>query len=65
MLNELVEAFDGPVLIHCGSGNRVAALLALSKSAEGADDEIAIEYGRQAGLTRLEGVVRERLEEQD
>lgn len=60
-LNELIASFDGPVLVHCGSGNRVAALLTLQKSAEGADAEEAIAFGKAAGLTSLEGVVRERL----
>jgi uncharacterized protein (TIGR01244 family) len=61
-LDELLSNYDKPVLVHCGSGNRVGALLALRKSMQGADDEAAIEYGKAAGLTRLEKVVRERLE---
>ena len=60
-LDELIKDQDGPVLIHCGSGNRVGALLALIKSLEGEDDEQAILHGIDAGLTRLEPVVRERL----
>lgn len=62
-LTELIAEQDGPVLIHCGSGNRVGALLALSKALDGADDEQAIAAGREGGLTRLEPVVRERLAE--
>ena len=62
-LNGLIEAQDGPVLIHCGSGNRVGAMLALIESLKGADDEAAIAIGKEGGLTRLEGVVRERLSE--
>ena len=62
-LTELIDSIDGPVLVHCGSGNRVAALLTLQKSADGADDEAALEYGRQAGLTMLEDLVKERLQE--
>jgi hypothetical protein len=50
-------------LLHCGSGNRVGALLALRESQDGADDESALEYGRSAGLTKLEPVVIKRLEE--
>ena len=61
-LDSLIEQYDGPVLVHCGSGNRVGALLALRESLNGASDEEALEYGREGGLTRLEGVVRERLE---
>ena len=60
-LDSLIDAFDGPVLIHCGSGNRVGALLALRASLAGADDEAAIAFGKQAGMTNLEDVVRERL----
>ncbi len=64
-LDSLIEQYDGPVLVHCGSGNRVGALLALRESLNGASDEEALEYGREGGLTRLEGVVRERLEDDD
>lgn len=62
-LNGLIEAQDGPVLIHCASGNRVGAMLALIESLNGADDDAAIAVGKDGGLTRLEGVVRERLSE--
>ena len=62
-LDDLLAAYDGPVLIHCGSGNRVGALLALRQSMNGADDEAAIEYGKQGGLTGLEPVVQKRLGE--
>ena len=64
-LDALIAEHDGPVLVHCGSGNRVGALLALRASLDGADDEAAIALGKEGGLTRLEGVVRERLEEGD
>jgi uncharacterized protein (TIGR01244 family) len=60
-LDQLLGAYDGPVLVHCGSGNRVGAVLALRESLNGADDEAAIAYGKNAGLTRLEDLVRERL----
>ena len=62
-LSALIDAQDGPVLIHCGSGNRVGAMLALIESLKGADDDTAIAIGKEGGLTRLEGVVRERLSE--
>ena len=62
-LDELLAAYDGPVLIHCGSGNRVGALLALRQSMNGADDAAAIAYGKQGGLTGLEPVVQQRLGE--
>jgi uncharacterized protein (TIGR01244 family) len=58
-LGRLIDEADGPVLVHCGSANRVGALFALQKSLAGADDEAALEYGREAGMTRLEGRVKE------
>ncbi len=64
-LDELLEQYPGPVLVHCGSGNRVGALLALRASLDGADDEKALTLGREGGLTGLESVVRERLAEGD
>ncbi len=64
-LDALLEEYDGPVLVHCGSGNRVGALLALRESLNGASDEDALELGREGGMTRLEGLVRERLDEAD
>jgi uncharacterized protein (TIGR01244 family) len=64
-LDEILSSYDGPVLVHCGSGNRVGALLALSKSKSGADDEEAVAYGRAAGMTGLEPVVRTRLSEDE
>ncbi len=62
-LDDLLATYDGPVLIHCGSGNRVGALLALRQSMNGADDAAAMAYGKQGGLTGLEPVVRARLVE--
>jgi uncharacterized protein (TIGR01244 family) len=61
-LDALLADIDGPVLLHCGSGNRVGAVLALRQSLKGADDESAIAYGKDAGMTRLEPRVRELLE---
>ncbi len=62
-LDEVLQGIDGPVLVHCGSGNRVGAVLALRHSLSGASKEESIAYGKNAGLTRLEDVVRERLRE--
>ena len=62
-LDQLIEDADGRVLIHCGSANRVGALLALRKSLDGADDDAALAYGKEGGVTRLEGRVREALAE--
>ncbi len=64
-LDALLSGYDEPVLVHCGSGNRVGALLALRKSLDGATDAEALEYGKNAGLSRLEPVVRQRLGEAD
>lgn len=61
-LDELLSGYEGPVLVHCASGNRVGALLALRESLAGASDEVALDYGKRSGLTRLEPLVRERLE---
>jgi uncharacterized protein (TIGR01244 family) len=62
-LDALLARYDEPVLVHCGSGNRVGALLALRENLEGASSDEALEYGRNAGLSRLEPVVRQRLRE--
>ena len=62
-LDVLLNDIDGPVLLHCGSGNRVGAILALRHSLQGADDEDAMQYGKSAGLTSLEPVVKDRLEQ--
>ena len=64
-LDEFIEAADGPVLLHCGSSNRVGALLALSQSLAGADDDAALQYGKEGGLTSLEGRVKEVLGTKD
>ncbi|CAN7573782.1 sulfur transferase domain-containing protein [Pseudoxanthomonas sp. LjRoot143] len=60
-LGALLKAQDGGVLLHCASGNRVGALLALDAVASGASKEEALELGRKAGLKSLEPVVVERL----
>jgi len=60
-LDELLGEFEGPVLLHCLSGNRVGALLALRYSQSGASDAEALAYGEAAGLTRLAPVVKERV----
>ena len=60
-LDQILAGYDGPVLVHCGSGNRVGAVLALRESLHGANDVEALVFGKAAGLTRLEPVVKERL----
>ena len=54
-----LEASPGPVLVHCGSGNRCGALLALVEAwHRGGSPREALEFGRRAGLSGLEPVVR-------
>ena len=62
-LAAVLEEADRPALLHCGSGNRVGALLALKAFwVDGAGAEEAMEVGQSAGLTRLEQAVRELVE---
>jgi uncharacterized protein (TIGR01244 family) len=61
-LHDALAAARGPVLLHCASGNRAGALLALEAAQhEGLDAAAALELGRRAGLKSLEPAVRERL----
>jgi len=54
---------EGPILLHCGSGNRIGAVLALREAwLGGTQPEEALSYGLASGLTRLEGKVREILD---
>ncbi len=57
-LRALIDAAQGPILVHCGSGNRVGALLALDAALAGKTFEQSLEIGRAAGLTRLEPHVK-------
>jgi uncharacterized protein (TIGR01244 family) len=61
-LEEALDSAEGPVLLHCASGNRVGALLAMAAAQEeGATPDAAFALGRAAGLGSLAPVVRERL----
>lgn len=61
---ELLEEAERPVLLHCGSGNRIGAMFALKAFyLDGLDAEAAIAVGLASGLTRLEPAVRARLAE--
>jgi uncharacterized protein (TIGR01244 family) len=62
-LDRMLAEIDGPVLIHCGSSNRVGALLALRHKMNGASSEEALKLGEEAGLSSLRGAVETRLEE--
>ena len=58
-LASALEEAVRPVLLHCGSGNRVGALLAVKAFwLDGASATEALEIGRAAGLTRMERAVR-------
>lgn len=65
-LEDLLKSFGNePVLVHCGSSNRVGALKTLA-SLEGQDSasiEAAFAEGRRWGLTRLEEPLREKVAE--
>jgi len=55
---------QGPVLVHCASGNRAGALLALLQARGGAPLDQALQFGRDAGMTSLEAPTRALLEQQ-
>jgi uncharacterized protein (TIGR01244 family) len=58
----LLKTTEGPVFVHCASGNRAGALLALGAAQSGGmAPDAALAFGRAAGLGSLEPVVRERL----
>lgn len=58
----LAEAGEGPVVLYCASSNRVGAMMALKAHwIDGVDPETALQMGLDAGMTRLEGAVRELL----
>ncbi|MCO5146300.1 MAG: sulfur transferase domain-containing protein [Aquamicrobium sp.] len=60
-LHEALAAATGPVLLHCRTGNRVGALLALDAVAQGSSSEQALELARRAGVDVLGFELRERL----
>ncbi len=58
----LLERSPAPVLLHCASGNRVGALLALGAAQQGGmTAQQALAFGKSAGLGSLEPRVRELL----
>jgi protein tyrosine phosphatase (PTP) superfamily phosphohydrolase (DUF442 family) len=65
-LGALINGFGSePYFVHCASGNRVGALIAINEViANGKDIEEAIEIGKQWGLTMLEPKVRSVLQNQ-
>lgn len=64
---ELTEARSrGPVLVHCGSANRVGAVIALEQAwVHRQSAEAALAAGRAAGLAGLEPAVIELLHSAD
>ena len=53
-----IDEAPGPVLLHCASGNRAGALLAMIAARNGTPPEDALALGRRAGMTSLEEAVR-------
>lgn len=59
-LDSALKAADGRVLLHCGSGNRAGAMIALKAfRLEGMSEDEAMALGIAAGMTSLEPTVRE------
>lgn len=62
-LAEILETADGPIVVHCASGNRVGALFAMKAFfVDGRSSTEALAAGRAAGLTRLEPDVKQKLD---
>ena len=61
-LQALLDQHGEGVLLHCASGNRVGALLALGGAMSGLSDADALALGRKAGLTAMEPLTVERLQ---
>jgi len=60
-VDSLLAAADGPAIVHCGSGNRAGAIMALRAFLRGDSIDAAIEHGVSAGLRGLEDATRARL----
>lgn len=59
----LQQAGEDPTLVHCASGNRVGALIAVREAwIKGQPVDAAVAEGKRWGLTSLEGAVRSKLE---
>ena len=58
----LAPGHGGGVLVHCASGNRAGALLALEQADfDGLAPQAALELGRRAGVTKMEPVLQRAL----
>ena len=63
LLRDALGAANGPVLVHCASGNRVGGLLVVMRARlDGATGEEALEFGRQAGMSGTEARARQVIE---
>ena len=63
-LHDVLGQAESPVLVHCGSGDRVGALMALrAYYVEGQSSEASLALGQDAGLNRLTSRVQEILEQ--
>lgn len=61
-VHQALRQSQGPVLLHCASGNRAGAVLGLVNARyEHASAEQALQLGQRAGLTSLEAATRQRL----
>lgn len=62
----LEQIGDEPALLHCSSGNRVGALIALREAwVHGKSSDEAIATGKRWGLTTLEGAVTDALSQSE
>lgn len=61
-VHQALRQSQGPVLLHCASGNRAGAVLGLVNARyEHASPEQALQLGQRAGLKSLEAATRQRL----
>lgn len=59
---DLMKTAPRPMVVHCGSGNRIAGLWAVwLAEREGVAPAQALDYGAQAGMTRIRPVVEKRI----
>lgn len=61
-LDDALKNSKGKTVVHCASGNRVGALLALREfQIKGKSAEEAMAFGKTAGMTKLASAVKELL----
>lgn len=60
--DEVIRTSDGPILFHCGSGNRAAGLWGVwLAEKKGLSPAAALELAEKAGMTRVRPVAERRL----